>query len=491
MPTSNMKNIPINAIETGERFRKDYGEMDDLIESIKEKGIIQPITVTPDSTKSGGFRLVAGGRRLQAAREAGLTEIPAIVREISDEQDFREIELFENIFRKDMDWKERIRLVDAIQRLHEEKNADTPWKWSQRKCAKMLGVSRSQLNNQINLARALDKIPGLAECQNESEALKKLRQLHNRMATHLAIKEQEERFGPTETEEGTLSENESLAPPPKPITDDKWNLTELLQIAKANYRIGDAIEGMEEIAGKIHGITFIEIDPPYGIDLQDIVRTQADRKMDIYNEIPSEEYPQFLKKITRLAYDCAYDDAFMAFWFSPYWYTEVQQAILAAGWKLDSVPAIWAKPYGGTNAPSQQLARCYETFFIARKGQAVLQSPGRSNIFAYDPMPTSKKYHPTQRPLELMKDILLTLAVPGTTVLVPFLGSGTTLRACYDLPKKQFRCFGWDLTAEYKEGFMLAVEEEARARHILESMNPTGEASEASEASEPITEDEE
>src|SRR3990167_11192605 len=103
MPT--MTTIPLDKIHWDKRFRADLGDLELLTESIREKGLIQPITVTPE------FELLAGERRVTAARAAGLSEIPALVRPKADAIDAREIELMENLVRLDFNWNERVRLT--------------------------------------------------------------------------------------------------------------------------------------------------------------------------------------------------------------------------------------------------------------------------------------------------------------------------------------------------------------------------------------------
>ena len=84
---------------------------------------------------------------------------------------------------------------------------------------------------------------------------------------------------------------------------------------------------------------------------------------------------------------------------------------------------------------------------------------GRLNVFNFPGVPSAQKYHPTQRPIEMIEELLECLAAPGNVVLVPFLGSGATIRAAYNLGMNVFGC---DLNPEYKDKFMLAVEQDAR-----------------------------
>ncbi len=74
-------------------------------------------------------------------------------------------------------------------------------------------------------------------------------------------------------------------------------------------------------------------------------------------------------------------------------------------------------------------------------------------------MGPAAKYHPTQRPVQMIEEILDTFTKGMDIVLIPFLGSGATLRACYN---KGLLGFGFDLDGKYKDKFMLAIEQDSR-----------------------------
>ncbi len=94
-------------------------------------------------------------------------------------------------------------------------------------------------------------------------------------------------------------------------------------------------------------------------------------------------------------------------------------------------------------------------FFYARKESGLLRR-ARSNIFDYNGVSATKRIHQTERPIEMMMDILSVFADPGARVLVPFLGSGNTLLAASNLG---MQAFGYELSQEYKDSFMLRVHE--------------------------------
>lgn len=429
VPTGRLKQLNIADIKWDKRYREEFGDLEGLSESIKVKGVLQPITVGSDMT------LLAGERRIRAAILAGLDKIPALVRDFEDEVDMREIELMENLFRKDFTWPEECALIQEIDRLYKERNID----WSGRKTAELLNKSKSNVARALQLAKAVTVIPELGEMKTADDALK-------------AIKKMEEKAVVAELRRRQSNEKQDRG------------MLDMLKVADANYRIGDTLEELVELKsdGFIH---FIECDPPYGIELNKVKSSKdsVDSTVHGYNEVDAKEYPKFLEKLAFELYRVAGKNCWLAFWYGPTWHTEVKAALKKAGWQVDDIPAIWAKKQGQTLQPEKYLARGYEPFFVCRKGEPALMKRGRLNIFEFS-QSSKNKYHPTERPIELMEELISTFVPPMSVVLVPFLGSGVTLRACYNLGMK---CWGWDKSDQYKDKFMLAVEEDTK---LLDAM---------------------
>lgn len=123
--------------------RKEFepSALAELSDSIREKGIIQPILV--EKEEDGGYQIVAGERRFRAAKLAGLTEVPVIVRSFTDE-DRMEIALIENVQREDLSPMEEAR---AYRHLMESFNL------SQEEVAKKVGKQRSTVANSLRLLK--------------------------------------------------------------------------------------------------------------------------------------------------------------------------------------------------------------------------------------------------------------------------------------------------------------------------------------------------
>jgi ParB family chromosome partitioning protein len=133
--------IPVGAIAPNPRQpRTDFADetIDALARSIQEVGVLQPIVVRRGSE---GYELVAGERRLRAARRAGLATIPAVIRESDDTEALREA-LIENIHREDLG---PLEMAEAFRELLEELGV------TQETLAERLGVSRPHIANTIRL----------------------------------------------------------------------------------------------------------------------------------------------------------------------------------------------------------------------------------------------------------------------------------------------------------------------------------------------------
>jgi ParB family chromosome partitioning protein len=133
--------LPIEAIRRdGGQPRKAFDEtkLRELAESIQVQGIIQPVLVRKDGA---GYVLIAGERRWRAAQLAGLQEIPAIVREVSEAQAF-ELALVENLQRADLN---PIEEAEGYQRLIEE------FKLTQEQVSQKVGKDRSTVANALRL----------------------------------------------------------------------------------------------------------------------------------------------------------------------------------------------------------------------------------------------------------------------------------------------------------------------------------------------------
>ena len=148
--TSN-NNISISSIipnknQPRKLFEKDA--LDELTNSIKERGIIQPLIVRKSDDQDDKFELIAGERRWQAAQSAGLHEVPVIIIE-ADNLKSLELAIIENVQRRDL---------NPIEEAESYKNLIENFQYDQEKVSQFIGKSRSHISNCLRLLTLPEKL---------------------------------------------------------------------------------------------------------------------------------------------------------------------------------------------------------------------------------------------------------------------------------------------------------------------------------------------
>ena len=132
--------------------RRDFDEaaLEELAGSLKRKGVLQAILVRPDPKRSGGYQIVAGERRWRAAKRAGLTTIPAVIRDL-DELELLEIGIIENVQRADLNAIEEAEAYGALMKRFGR---------TQDALADSVGKSRAHIANTLRLLNLPEEVRG-------------------------------------------------------------------------------------------------------------------------------------------------------------------------------------------------------------------------------------------------------------------------------------------------------------------------------------------
>ena len=134
-----INDVKRNKLQPRKVFNKE--SLEELTNSIKENGVIQPIIVRSDKSSADKFEIIAGERRWLASQNAGLQEIPAVILDVDDEKSL-EFAIVENVQRQDLN---AIEEAQGYQRLIDE------FSYNQEKLAKFIGKSRSYIANSLRL----------------------------------------------------------------------------------------------------------------------------------------------------------------------------------------------------------------------------------------------------------------------------------------------------------------------------------------------------
>jgi ParB family transcriptional regulator, chromosome partitioning protein len=152
-PKVEVRSLPVARLSPN-RFqpRRDFepAALAELADSIRAQGVVQPVVVTPG--EDGRYVIIAGERRWRAAQQAGLTELPVVVREVADERELLELALVENLQRSDLN---PIEEALAFQALAEELGH------SQEEIARRVGKARATISNSLRLLNLADEVQAL------------------------------------------------------------------------------------------------------------------------------------------------------------------------------------------------------------------------------------------------------------------------------------------------------------------------------------------
>jgi len=242
--------IPVGSIEANPfqpRITFDEQSLEELAASIRKLGIVQPLTVR--DVGHGRYQLIAGERRLRAARLAGLTHVPAYIR-TADDQAMLELALVENIQREDLD---AVEVAISFQRLIEE------CKLTQEQLSDRVGKQRSTVSNYLRLLKLPAEIQlgirnkhlmmGHARTLvNIEDAKQQIEVYYKIIDGELSVRQAEDLVRHLQSEK---IKDPEKAEKKKKLNDDYHQLSEHLNklfSAKVNFRINEKGKGKIVIA---------------------------------------------------------------------------------------------------------------------------------------------------------------------------------------------------------------------------------------------------
>jgi ParB/RepB/Spo0J family partition protein len=377
---------------------------DGILESIKARGVYNPIIVTDELV------LVAGERRLEASRELGLSDIPCrYVSELS-EAEGKIIELEENLKRTELSWRDRARAIAELHEVYCEQNED----WDRQDTAEAL--NESQLYIYLRVARDLDS-PRIVRATSVREAYNTLSRQDERAIEDAmsAIEDAgREVFGPAPGPEvGESAPSQPLGPAPS--------------ILRADF-IGWAAA----YAGP--RFNFIHCDFPYGIST--FGGDQSGRTRYTTYDDQAAAYSSLLAALCTHFDRIATPSAHLMFWLPADIYRQHQtleyfreHAPFLSFWRS---PIVWHKTdnAGILADPNRGPRHVYETAIIASREDRPLAAAGISDAYG---APTDKTYHPSTKPEPVLRHFFRMFVDANTALLDPTCGGGSALRAAESL----------------------------------------------------------
>lgn len=424
--------VKIRDIIVADRIRKDLGDVESLAASMHRRGLLHPIIIDQDN------KLVAGGRRLAAAKMNGYEEIDAFVRDDLDPISRLEIELEENLCRMDMHWTEE---VVALRNLYELKRAkysdplDKSSGYSMRDAAEETGKALGGVSMDIQLAGALAKYPELGGEGSKVAAFKRYKRMEETQMRAEIAKRARDKQDPFESIGAT--EAASGQPSGEPVKPGEIKPGQFAHqpIRKIHWPQGDFYHAdSRDVCYKLpkHSVDCIVTDPPFALGMHKEGATTANTRLaqnagHMYDDDPA----KIMDMLDLVFLYCSHllkpgGHAYVFFHMTKY--EEMFLMLRKAFGSCEETPIMWIKNTPGVGDPNRAWVYAYEPCFHINTGRDLVR-PQAFNYLKYDTVPPNRKIHPTQKPDALLRHVISASCVAGEVVLDPFAGGGSTLVA--------------------------------------------------------------
>jgi len=428
------------------RQRKSI-DVSDLLGSIRQRGVLNPVILSPE------YELVAGERRLEASRQLGLADIPVRFTNQIPLLELQIIELEENLKRKDLDWKDQTEAIQRIHQLYCQQSAS----WTQEQTAEAISLTPGMISMYLAVAKEMPqgKIQGATTVR---EAYNTLKRQDQRKAGE-ALEELAGAFSGEDAkqEEGAASSGQqqgSSGQASRPVSPPPTDILNLSFLDWAPSYAGPKFN-------------LVHCDFPYGIDLfsgpqgrgADRQEGYADQK-DVY--------------FTLLESFCLHLDRFMSlsshlmFWYSAKYHFETMDffAKHAPSLEFSPYPLVWGKSdnAGIAGDAKRDFRHTYETcLFATRGGRNLVGTKGD-----WYSAPTDRSLHPSTKPEPMLRHFMSALVDDSTNLLDPTCGSGAALRAAESLGSQ--RVLGLEIDQDHYRNALAALRESRLKRRASESL---------------------
>lgn len=429
-----------------DRQRKNARADEGLVNSIRERGLINPIILRDGNT------LVAGERRLDAFKQLQLTHVPARLFESLTPLGQHLLELDENLQREDLSWQDK---TQAIAAYHALRVADFP-AWTMQGTASDLGWSVNKISQTLIVAKHLDD-PDVAGAQTFTGAFNLINARADRaiaaatargliVADDLATSAVHALPADASREDKTAALLSDLGDDIDLVANTTSALLDKFDVAEAAVAALNESSTLERTLAddtRIQHGSFLEWAPDYTGAPFDVIHCDFPygknyagsntRRTGRATTVPT--YADGADIYFALV-DCflEYQDRFVLpsahclFWFDMSHYCWTVEQFTAAGWRLTQPhPLIWTKNYQGVAADPQRRPRhCYETALLFSRGDRRIRKLDQDH---FEERVSDDKLHMSQKPLAMLRHFLQLVVDEHSAVLDPTCGSGSALAA--------------------------------------------------------------
>lgn len=405
--------IKISEILIEDRQRTDFGNIEALAFGIKKHGQIAPIVVSENVNESltahpnKKYKLIAGERRTRAFAMNGVAEIEATLWSDVDELVHAEIELEENMNRKELSWQEQCSAVERLDNIKRKMYGDSQsgdkygQAWGLQDTATSLGVSLGMASQDIQLSKDLKAMPKVAaQVANlpKTAARKVIKQAKEKVLLEKQI------------------ENRELDLNPSILLGNCCDLVKDLPDASVDLWITDPPFAVKKIS---------DAAKQYGYNTTDTNVGDEDVMRETYNIL----IPEMFRALK--------PGAHVYMFYGSAWHTELLSMLRKAGFEMDDIPLIWDKTRSSVMPRDFHYSSSYEPILFGMKPPRTkpLKKPVK-NILTFPSIPGQQRVHPLQRPEPLLNLLIENSSHPGQVVVDTFAGSGSTIMSAMKLKRK-------------------------------------------------------
>jgi len=435
--------LPVTEITIpADRHRENAAADPELVNSIQNNGLLNPIIVRENMT------LIAGERRLDAFRQLGFLFIPCRIFESLSPLASHLIELQENRARKQLLWQEETK---AIADYHALRCAATPG-WTARGTANDLGTTDATISRHLFVAKCLDD-PEVFGAVTFTGAFNLINNRADRQIAAAQARGLLAADAVSLTLDPNLTKDEKTAKLLETLSiDEAVDATESImekldrsqsaaQLLRENASVDRGLISDDRIqlcdfmtwAETYSGPAFdvIHCDFPYGKNYKGSNTRKAKALATPTYADSADVYFALVEAFLTNQQRFCLPQAHCLFWFDMMHYTWTVEAFVKAGWRLvQPYPLIWTKGYSGVAADTQRRPRhCYETALLFSLGDRRLRKLDNDH---YSETP-DEKLHISQKPIKMLRHFLQLIVDDHTCVLDPTCGSGTALAAASQL----------------------------------------------------------
>lgn len=426
MTSGNFEYLPLTdiIINREERQRRELKGIEELAESIRDNGLINPIVVTKDRV------LIAGERRFTAHQHLGFDMICVQYAEDLDTRQLHLIELEENVRREDLSWQDHVRAVAEYHKLQKADDAG----WSQNDTASALNMSSSNMNRIMLVSGMMEEgVQEVLEAPKLSTAANFAQRKTERKQAFAKRDLMADILGDSPSPAIPAGNPETDAPPPPP---DRF-----ASIIQRNF-----IEWATSTPPLEKPYNLIHCDFPYGVSAGDTKGQSGAAGHGGYEDSP-DIYFDLLETFCMTQDRFTGPSAHLVFWFSMDYYTLTVERLQKAGWRVDPFPLIWHKSdnTGILPDPNRGPRRTYETALFASRGDRKVVKAVANSIGAG----TSKEYHMSEKSRPMLDHFFRMLVDESTLMLDPTCGSGNAVKAA-EMAGAAWST-GFELNPEYVE----------------------------------------